>query len=380
MITLSTGLPGHGKTLFTLFTVNELAKKEGRPVFYSGISNLSLDWHEIEAERWMDCPDGAIIVIDECQRIFRPRGNGSKVPEFVSALETHRHKGVDIFLVTQHPMLVDANVRRLTERHFHISRKFGMERATIFQFESCKDQPLSVRSQAQRYDWKYPKEVYSYYKSAELHTVKRRIPIQYVVMFAMPVLTAAIVYYFIQRHYNDGEFVTPGISQDVSTAARAAPVSSGAASAPVTTSARDKKTLTPKEYVESYVPRVDGLAYTAPVYDEVTKPVRAPVPVGAVISKKGCVAYTDQGTRLAVPDMVCRHIASYGFYREFDNVPLPEPKKEAKKEVQQVASAPADSRVPHFSSEQEIPVVAPVVERNDSTNPRYNVALRGKDS
>jgi hypothetical protein len=40
--------------------------------------------------------------------------------------------------------------------------------------------------------------------------------------------------------------------------------------------ASEKKPQTPKEYVESFEPRIPGLAYTAPVYDEVTKVVEAP--------------------------------------------------------------------------------------------------------
>jgi zona occludens toxin (predicted ATPase) len=166
MINLSMGLPGAGKTLFTIAFVKEMVEKEHRPVFYSGINDLALDWYEHDAEKWMECPEDAIIVIDECQRIFRPRGSGAKVPEFISGLETHRHKGFDIFLITQHPMLMDADDRRLAKQHWHICRKFGMQRATVLQFESCKEQPLSHTAIARCFEWKYPKEVFKYYKSA----------------------------------------------------------------------------------------------------------------------------------------------------------------------------------------------------------------------
>ena len=78
---------------------------KNRPLFVDGIPDLKIEhfslpencdmttWHE-----WV--PTGAILVIDECQRIFRPRSAGSKVPEFVAQLETHRHKGIDFFLMT----------------------------------------------------------------------------------------------------------------------------------------------------------------------------------------------------------------------------------------------------------------------------------------
>ena len=113
MITLITGQPGAGKTLFTLQFVRELAEKEKRTVHYSGIKDLRLPWLELaNAEDWYQVPQGSIVVVDEAQRIFRPRGAGSVVPRHVSELETHRHQGIDLFIITQHPMLVDTNVMR----------------------------------------------------------------------------------------------------------------------------------------------------------------------------------------------------------------------------------------------------------------------------
>jgi hypothetical protein len=320
MINLSTGLPGHGKTLFTIAFVKELSEKEHRPVFYSGINELALPWEEIDAEKWMDCPPGAIIVIDECQRIFRPRGSGAKVPEYVSALETHRHKGVDIFLITQHPMLMDANVRRLTERHWHICRRFGMQRATIFQFESCKEQPLSNTAKGRRLDWKFPKEVYNYYKSAEVHTVKRRIPVYFYVIAGAILALVSAVWFFIDRHYQDGRISVlesqKNAPQPPAQANGGLPLGSGIRPASMTD--REKKPMTADEYITHYTPRIEGLAYTAPAYDEVTKPQEAPVPVACITSKsKGCQCWSQQATRLQMDEKLCRQIIKNGFFRAF---------------------------------------------------------------
>ncbi|MBK6279115.1 MAG: hypothetical protein IPF57_13690 [Gammaproteobacteria bacterium] len=92
MITLITGTPGAGKTAWI---VAELLKIQGRALYVDGIPELQIS-HEVAGplDDWMTwAPDGALIVVDECQRIWRPRGTGSKVPESVSALETHRHRG-----------------------------------------------------------------------------------------------------------------------------------------------------------------------------------------------------------------------------------------------------------------------------------------------
>jgi len=42
--------------------------------------------------------------------------------------------------------------------------------------------------------------------------------------------------------------------------------------------------LTPADYAAAYTPRIAGLPHTAPVYDEVTKPVVAPYPVACIAS------------------------------------------------------------------------------------------------
>lgn len=385
MISLSTGLPGAGKTLYTIAFVKELSEREGRPVYYSGIKDLALPWIEIEPEKWYECPHGAIILIDECQRIFRPRGSGAKVPEFVSRLETHRHDGHDIFLITQHPMLMDANVRRLTERHSHISRRFGMHRATILQFESCKEQPLVHQQQAQRLEWKYPKEVFSYYKSAEVHTVKRRLPVQYFVMFLAPLVVIGLGYVFVSRYYQNGEITAPWIKKEQKEIADAKPTSTTpvpSPSAPSSSIAQSdkKRPMTTAEYIEAHQPRIEGLAYTAPVYDEVTKPDEAPIPVACVTSKtKGCQCWSQQATRLHMPEQLCEQIVKNGFFKPFGNRKL---ENEGRGRERGLESPVAQQREPQASP--HLPPTAPVSlsqtfpQANDSTNPRYNVALRGQ--
>ena len=385
MISLSTGLPGAGKTLYTIAFVKELAEREHRPVFYSGIKDLALDWTEIDPEKWYECPHGAIIVIDECQRIFRPRGSAAKVPEYVSRLETHRHDGHDIFLVTQHPMLVDANVRRLTERHSHVCRRFGFQRSTILQFESCKDQPLANTQMAQRLEWKYPKEVFSYYKSAEVHTVKRRIPMQFIVMFVAPAIVIGLGWLFVSRYYQDGQITAPWIKnqqkEENAKSATTSPVPSSAAPAQSVASPDTKRPMTQQEYIQAHAPRIEGLAYTAPIYDEITKPDEAPIPVACVTSKsKGCQCWSQQATRLHMPESLCEQIVKNGFFRAFGNRKSEnegralEKGHDAPVAQQRQPQAPVGlPETPSISLGQKFPALG-----NDSTNPRYNVALRGQ--
>lgn len=359
MITLMTGVPGSGKTLYILNYVKAKSEKENRPVYYSGIPELTLPWLPLDdVEKWYECPANAIIVIDECQRVFRPRATGKEVPECVSRFETHRHQGIDVVLMTQHPMLIDNNIRRIAGQHFHSIRKMGLEASQIYEWGECKGLNKADFTQAVKHLFKFPKESYAWYKSAEVHTHGKRIPMRVWFLLASPLLLGALIY--AAYRFTRPAAVAPG-AKDLPPGAMA--------------QSNQKKPMTPLEYVDQYKPRVGGLAYTAPIYDEVTKPVRAPIPEGAIATKKECRAYTDQGTRIDVPDILCRQIAARGYYREFDNKPLPEVAQ-----VSKVAKSPTDKQEPSaliFSPDAHpTSVTPPQTDKNDSTNPRFNVAVR----
>lgn len=178
MLTLVSGQPGNGKSLYTVWFVEQMRQKEGRPVYQHGIAGLTLPWLELaDPQNWAECPQGSIIVIDEAWKVFPVRKQGAAVPSYVEGLATHRHLGMDIFLVTQHRHQLDTFVRKLIGRHLHIVRKFGAEKAQVFQWEVETDEKSEKeRERAIRTDWDYPKEVYSWYKSAEIHTVKKDFP------------------------------------------------------------------------------------------------------------------------------------------------------------------------------------------------------------
>lgn len=198
MIVIRTGLPGAGKSLFALHDYVVRPPVGSAPssrvidgvsvpiqVFVSGFSGLDFDRLPgvvalDEPTRWMDCPPGSVVVIDEAQRLFRPRSPGAPVPEHVSALETHRHLGIDIVLITQDPMLLDAHVRRLAGEHFHLKRTFGLNSSTQYRWQECKQDPRDyhAKKEAEKSRRKFPKNIYSYYKSAEVHTVKKKIPLR----------------------------------------------------------------------------------------------------------------------------------------------------------------------------------------------------------
>lgn len=203
MITLITGTPGAGKTLmcvgdFLAKAIHETVPgPDGEKIkrrICTNINGLLIEHEKITADdlaRWPEwARPGDLIVFDEVQETWRPRGMSQAVPDAIAKLEVHRHKGVDFILLTQHPMLLDQNVRRLVGRHLHVRRVAGMGLAIVYEWDHCSN-PSSTKSAVASRPWRYPKEAFKLYKSAELHTKqKRRMPAA-VAVLAVAVLAMA---------------------------------------------------------------------------------------------------------------------------------------------------------------------------------------------
>lgn len=348
-----TGLPGNGKTLYALHWVKQKAEKEGRPVFYAGIKDLKLPWTEVDPLKWFECPPNAIVVIDECQRYFGVRPRGQKPPPHAEQLETHRHLGIDLVLITQSPMLLDNHDRSLIATHFHVVRNFGLARATVYEFQQCRDNVLKSRTGGIRHEWAYPKEAYGWYTSAEVHTHKARIPARVWILLALPLVLGLIIWFMVVRWEKKikGEDL-PTSTPATLTAGYVHQSNTGGKAQP----------LTKAEYVASYQPRVEGLAYTAPVYDEVTKPQQAPYPAACIQSKTRCQCYTQQGTRLDVPTPLCEGITAGGFFVAWD--------KPVVQAVRMERPAPPAEPAPGYVSLGGVKPAAVVSQADDDPQPR----------
>jgi hypothetical protein len=320
-VSLTTGTPGAGKSLWTIAHVEALRKETGREVYYSGIKGLTLPWHEFgkpgpageehltDATDWHQCPTGAIIVIDEAQRVFRPRGAGTKVPDTIAAFETHRHRGHDIFLVTQNPGLIDSNIRKLTETHRHLMRKFGATLSTVHRWQGVRDNCDKSRKDSIPTQWRFPKEAYGWYKSSEVHTVKFRLPGKLWLALCLPLVIGVLAWYvFWGRAMLRGDTVPARVTGGGSVPAGAAPTLPGAVKA---------------WDVKDFVPRLEGLPHTAPRYDELTKPVRVPTLVGCIVGTGKSYCITQQGTKVYPPKEVIANIMEHGMFVDWDRGPEP---------------------------------------------------------
>jgi len=317
-ILLITGLPGNAKTLYTIAQVKAWAERENRPVFYSGIPELKLDWQQIEPTEWAKCPPGAIVVIDEAQKIFRNRSLGATPPQYVQDLETHRHLGIDLVFITQHPTLIDPAVRKLTQKHQHLVRIWGMEVSTVHTWHAVRDncdKPVA-RKDSEKQKWAFDKSVFKLYKSAEQHTMKRSIPLRVKLLALVPVVLIAagyFVYSMTVAKPKPPAATNPSVSQPM--IANQSPLSDGRM--PVVDRKFDP-VADAKAYIEQSTPRIAGLPHTAPKYDELTRPTRVPVPAMCIQRGVNCACFTQQGTPMDVQYNMCIGFARNGYFQDFD--------------------------------------------------------------
>lgn len=313
-ITLITGLPGHGKGLYSLDIVNKLEKSSRRPVYYHNIKDLNLKWHSMDDPReWINCPEGSIIVLDEAWQTFPLRPNAQIPPDYIAQLATHRHKGFDIFIITQQPTQLDTFVRKLIDKHFHVVRKFGSESANVHEFVGLNSDPQKSRKNSIKHSYKYNKEIYNWYKSAEVHTVKTKRPMRiYMLWFVIP-LILLVSGFFINQKLNPK---TGDIATDMK---KQFTVDGGAVDALQNENLHQQQQQKPVlTYIESHTAELFDFPHTAPAFIEVIKPVTAPYPAACVIMKsRGCRCYTQQGTRLDTSKDVCMQIVEKGFFIEW---------------------------------------------------------------
>ncbi|MFQ2783769.1 zonular occludens toxin domain-containing protein [Aeromonas caviae] len=306
MITLITGVPGAGKTLYAVDQILQPEAKAGRQLFVDGIPDLlithepapdPLEWH-----KW--APEGAHIVIDEVQRVWRPEAAGRPIPESIAQLETHRHRGLDFTIMTQHPSLIHSNVRRLVGRHIHVRRTaLGVY---VYEYPECMNSPdTAYKSALTKVRWPHPKRSFGAYKSASIHQkVKFRIPRAAIVFVACICLIGGLGFYLYNR------VVSPSSAPDTA----AAPSSNLASTQPVQSSGARVNVVDEPDIREQFIPRVYGEPATAPAYDHLRQVVTMPFIAACIADADRCLCYTQQMTKVDMTDSQCRQHATRGVF------------------------------------------------------------------
>jgi len=333
MITLITGTPGAGKTLYAIAkllqpvigttvtkTHEDGSKEEITRIVYTNINGLQLehepissggDWSQDPKRAWHFQPigdgkglrdwhewakPGSLIVYDEFQKVWPMVPNGTPVPPDIQALDTHRHLGVDFILITQSPNNYNRHIQGLVGRHLHVRRMGNMGLTIVYEWDHCSRQLMYSKS-ISKAPWRYDKSVFNLYKSAELHTkTPRRIPtLAFVVLFALAG-AAYLIPTFAGRLAEYTEVANQTIDQNPITGEAAASGEPANQTAP----ADDFNFL-------AYIPRLSHQPNSAPAFDELRRVVNMPRIAGAICNSERCICVTEQGTNAGLSTDECRN-------------------------------------------------------------------------
>lgn len=222
MLYLITGAPGAGKSNYMVSRLVEFVK-ENRPIYQHGIDELKLPhqyvfcrdsackvcekigkkvlekdrWYADDWQNWAN--ENAVIVLDEVQRVWRPGGKDRKLTDDLRSLETSRHSGIDIWMVTQHPSFLDVHVRRLNPRHYHVVDDWNGRHI----YETTEVNLDPSKKSGTREAVPLDKSVYGMYKSAEIHTKKKKkIPRKLKYVVVTMVLSLGALFYLGNLIFN----------------------------------------------------------------------------------------------------------------------------------------------------------------------------------
>jgi zona occludens toxin len=239
-----------------------------------------------------------LIVVDEVQRIWRPMPSGSALPEAISRLETHRHTGLDFWLVSQGPHLFHSNIRLLVGRHIHLVANWRGR--SEYEFPECR-QNVASRSDAVVRPYKLPRRVFGLYKSSSLHTKLDKRPPLAVFILVLAILATLLMAgrtYFRITH----QLEAPGA---VGTAAPAA--GTAAVPSPHPPLAKAPADNPEKPGFPDFEPQIPGVPESAPAYAGLVKVKAVPLLAGCVYnnSKDLCTCYTAQATPYPASKAYC---------------------------------------------------------------------------
>ncbi|PZO65225.1 MAG: zonular occludens toxin [Pseudoxanthomonas suwonensis] len=317
MMTLITGQPGHRKTVYALKLALDY-KKQGRTVYANGVKDLDYDRigfrHLEDPKAWQDLPDGSVVLLDECYTTFPNRNSGSKVPDHVGAMATHRHRGFDFILVAQQGLQLDPFLRGLYDVHYHCRKRWGKGPTRVHKWDryqgstqaSCADVDTFIP----------PKELFSYYTSTVSDTTRWSVPKWAKYTLALLLIVIALGYFLKARY--------AGYMSKPTAAGESLPAASGAGErAAARPTAGTVSYADAKGYIVAFTPRIPTAPWTAPAYDG--RPVTAEPEIFCLASeagmrsdgewgKPGCTCRTEQGTRYVpeLPESVCRDLAKHG--------------------------------------------------------------------
>lgn len=301
-IHLITGKPGSFKTAYFMETATNLIK-EGRTVYFCNVRGLKKEENSFltidHFKDWVDVPDGSAVFVDEVQEMTREVGTKVKtedLPSWMTLLEKHRHRGIDIYLVTQHPMFVHTHIRRLCEDHIHMQRSVGLPFSNKRLWQQVCSEPedlknASIQNGCTTSVYRPAKSVFSYYESTVTDTHKFKVPPKLITYGILILLGVSLVIWFGYGFVKKFVF-NSGLEPDSTALINTDPTLSKPSDSSVVPAPSPEPSYNP--YRPYDVLNVE--------YEIVNKPVVA----GCVVWDNQCTCYSQQATLMDIGEDQCR--------------------------------------------------------------------------
>lgn len=264
--------------------------------------------------------DGALVFVDEAWKFFGHLHDASRAPtpKHVLDLAEHRHRGIDFVWTTQTPGQIYPFARGMCNDHHHVVRRFGTSIIDVFTWSELNEDVKSAakRDASLRETRVLPSEAWKAYKSASVHTIKRKLPMK-LILLPVVLVAAAVLLWFAVNALRPKNMADRINGKNPDGAAVVSDAASGAAAGPAVDPFSPQGL---KLYADRLRPRFPTMPESAPIYDD--RPAVSVPQVFCMASAPGQAAdgwkeasvscFTEQGTRYSLPTTEARTLARYG--------------------------------------------------------------------
>lgn len=211
MIRLITATPGSGKTCLVVEWLLKEVDKQFYGEIYTNIEDLRIvgvkslppnaDWRLLNPDKDKD-KKPILMVVDEAQ-YFDAFMKETKQNAIGKDLSTHRHYGIDLWIITQSPKLLNSYVLENVGEHVHLYRPQKKKTVNVYWWSYAQSSltKTAFKSADDMQKWRLNPQVFDYYKSTSQVTDSKARTSQKVIS---TVITGIIILVGIGFFVNNG--------------------------------------------------------------------------------------------------------------------------------------------------------------------------------
>lgn len=313
-ITLITGKPGTGKTVFAISTFLRESLAKNRIVYTLGIPDLKFPHVELNKDdlnKWNErepvegrpgvyelvtLKEDSLVIVDEAADVW-PAVHLKVIPDFLQYLRKHRKHAIDFLLITQDPHFLHPHVLLNVDRHIHLMTDWRGTKSYEWP-EFCQNPILPTnQSKAVSKPYKLDKTVFTEFYSATKHLekVKRTVPKMVYVALFLAVAIPAFGTFAYGRIADKLENPVGGASKEAMETNK--PIAQSAGSSSVSEVSYPAVTAAPAKTSLSMVSDLVDWSQVA----------------ACLSTKSNCVCYGHQAQRLNITPDTCNAAIQYGW-------------------------------------------------------------------